>query len=561
MSADNSKLRDKHPRDFTRLSRRILHLANQKLMQTDFLHELSKVFLEYSGCSEVEICIKERTKYNVCRTRNSNLNTFSSDSVPLTSAQNQTPDDPASGGGLNGHDLTAVCHAFMTGDKSLNIFDQTKHRLFWTNDAPGSEINTEPNILSLLLLPISVNQEDIGLLVLKSEKADFFLKRNVLWYGEISELLGLAINQQLVQFELRERVKELSCLYNIARVAARPDLKLDEMLQGVVESMPPGWLYPEIAYGRIVFRKRSFMSAGLRRACHRQTAEILVNGEVCGLVEVVYTEEKPELDEGPFLKEERSLINAIARELSVIIERKLASLEKDRLREQLRHADRLATIGQLASGVAHELNEPLGSILGFAQLSQKCDNTPEQVIKDLEKIVNASLNARETIRKLLVFARQTPSRMVPVQLNKIIRECLELLAGRLVKEGITLELRLDENIPEIEADPPQLNQVLVNLIVNSMQAMPNGGELAIETTADENSVYLRVEDSGAGIDEDILKLIFVPFFTTKDVHEGTGLGLAVVHGIVISHGGSVKVESVKGWGSKFEIKLPVLNGS
>ena len=509
----------------------------------------------------MEICIRERNKYHVCRTRKSDINAFSLDSIPLSPAQTHPSRQTESGRSCSSGNLKTICHAFMTGDKSLNIFDNKNLRLYWTNHAADSEISVESNISSFLILPVSVNREDVGLLTLKSNRQNFFRENDIPWYSEISELLGLAINQQLVQFELRERVKELTCLYNIARVAARPDLQLDEMLQSVAEAMPPGWLYPETAYGRIIFKRREFMSPGLRRICHQQTADILVNGEVQGSVELVYTEEKPELDEGPFLKEERSLINAIARELSIIIERKLASREEDRLREQLRHADRLATIGQLASGVAHELNEPLGNILGFAQLSQKCDNTPAQVIKDLEKIVNASLNARETIRKLLVFARQQPSEMVPVQLNTIIRECIDLLAGRLRKEGIDLELRLDENIPKIEGDPPQLNQVLVNLVVNSMHAMPNGGDLTIETAADENNVYLRVEDSGAGIDEDILKLIFVPFFTTKDIDEGTGLGLAVVHGIVSSHGGEVDVESVKGRGSRFEIKLPVLNGS
>ena len=547
------------PRDFYKLSRRILYMANKKLMQIDFLHEVSKLFLDFSGCYEVEIFVRERTKYHIYRTRNSNINAFSLDSIPLTDTPPHSPDP--SGREIRPGNLRNICREFITGDRNAGIFDNSDQRLFWTNNTGESDIIAENDASSLLIMPISYDRSDLGLLLLKSDKLNFFREKEIHWYGEVIEMLGLAFNQQMAQFALRERVKELTCLFSIAKAAARHDLPLDEMLQNVVELLPPGWLYPEIAQGKITFKNKSYASSVIERESDKLTAGILVNGEICGQVEVIYCENKPELDEGPFLKEERSLINAIARELGIIIERKLAAAEKDKLREQLRHADRLATIGQLAAGVAHELNEPLGSILGFAQLSQKSEGAPEVVVQDLQKIVNASLNARETIKKLLVFARQTPSQMAPAKLNDIIKDCLDLLSGRLIREGITLNLALDENLPNVLADPSQINQVLVNLIVNSMHAMPGVGTLSIETKSDDSSVYILIEDTGIGMNDDVKKLIFVPFFTTKDVDQGTGLGLAVVHGIVISHGGTIKVESEIGRGSKFEIRLPVMNGS
>jgi signal transduction histidine kinase len=272
---------------------------------------------------------------------------------------------------------------------------------------------------------------------------------------------------------------------------------------------------------------------------------------------VVYLQRKPELDEGPFLKEERKLINALAREIAGYIERKQAEEERVALQEQLRHADRLATIGQLAAGVAHELNEPLGNILGFAQLASKTDQLPEQTLKDLNRIIDASLQAREIIKKLMIFARQMPTKRLPVDVNKLIEEGLYFFEMRCVKSGIDLQCVLNPQLPNVIGDQLALNQVLVNLVVNAIQAMPEGGTLIIRTSAVEDRVHIKVEDTGHGMSQETMKKIFIPFFTTKDVNEGTGLGLAVVHGIITSHGGKINVSSTPGKGSLFDVILPV----
>ena len=271
---------------------------------------------------------------------------------------------------------------------------------------------------------------------------------------------------------------------------------------------------------------------------------------------MVYLEDKPEFVVGAFLKEERSLIDAVAREVALIVERKEAEQEKSKLESQLIHADRLATIGQLAAGVAHELNEPLGSILGFAQLARKSLEQPERAERDIEKIVTASLYAREVIKKLMVFARQMPPRKTQVNLNQVVAEGLYFLEARCARKGIEVVRQFASDLPEVTADHSQLIQVLVNLVVNAVQAMPEGGTLTISTRANNASVSLVVEDTGAGMDDEVRKQIFLPFFTTKDVDEGTGLGLAVVHGIVTSHGGSIEVDSRVGHGTRFTIRLP-----
>jgi two-component system NtrC family sensor kinase len=356
---------------------------------------------------------------------------------------------------------------------------------------------------------------------------------------------------------LRERVKELTCLYGIAQLAARPGQTLEEVLQDLVGFLPPAWQYPEITAARIVLDGNSHATRSFRETPWKQAAPIIVESARRGEVEVVYLEERPELDDGPFLKEERSLIDTVARQVSLIIERRETEEEKGKLQNQLRQADRLATIGLLAAGVAHELNEPVGNILGFAQLAKKCTGLPPQAKEDIEKIEAASLHAREVIKNLLIFARQMPPQKTQVNLNQVLTYGLGLFETRCAKSGVELTRSLAPDLPDIIADPSQINQVLVNLVVNALQAMPNGGRLTIRTLADKDHVFLIVEDTGVGMSKAVMEQICMPFYTTKDVGEGTGLGLAVVHGIVTSHGGSLEIESEEGKGSRFTIQLPV----
>lgn len=356
---------------------------------------------------------------------------------------------------------------------------------------------------------------------------------------------------------LRERVKELTCLYGIAQVAADTDALLDSSLRKIVDLLPPAWQYPEICSARIVLDGCFYATPGFREDLPTQSADIVIAGVPRGMVQVAYSEPVPELDDGPFLKEERSLIDAVARQVAVIVERRQARDERKRLQDQLDHADRLATIGMLAAGVAHELNEPLSSILGFAQLARKSPDLSDQTKQDLKKIEAAALHAREVIRKLLVFSRQMPPEKKRANLNDVIDEGLFLLASRCAREGITCVRSLSPDLPEIVADPGQINQILVNLVVNAVQAMPQGGRLTVATFADAGHVVLAVEDTGVGMSESVLGRIFIPFFTTKDVGQGTGLGLPVVHGIVTSHGGLISATSTPGQGSRFEVRFPI----
>jgi two-component system NtrC family sensor kinase len=373
------------------------------------------------------------------------------------------------------------------------------------------------------------------------------LERDLARHGDIFD----------TEAKLRERVKELGCLYQVLRLAEQHDTSIHEVLQGVAELLPPAWQYPEIAHGRLVLDGREYSTSAPRGIAARMTAEIVVSGRARGTVEVIYDQDRATLHEGPFLEEERHLIAALAREVSRLVERHEARAEKQSLEEQVRHANRLATIGQMAAGVAHELNGPLGNILGFAELAEQNSDDPTSVRGDLGKIIKACLHARKIVNKLRLFARQTPAARQLTDLNEIVREGLYFLETHSPKRGVTITRDLEPNLPRIEADPGQLHQVLTNLTVNALQAMPAGGAMTIRTRQCEEAVCLSVEDTGEGMTEQVMGQIFVPFFTTKDVDQGTGLGLSVVHGIVSAHGGNVRVESSPGVGSVFEVLLPV----
>jgi len=365
-------------------------------------------------------------------------------------------------------------------------------------------------------------------------------------------------DKTMAEAALRERLKELSCLYEVVRLAAeQQDGSLEDILQGIADLLPSAWQHTDIAEARVTLDGRDFPTRGFVESDWKQASEIIVDGKIRGRVEVVYLKSRHVAFEGPFLREERNLIDALAAEVSGIVERYHARSERARLEEQILHADRLATIGQLAAGVAHELNEPLSNILGFAQLAAKTPELPDEARSDLEKIVSASMHAREIVRKLRLFARQTPARREEVNLNDTVSEGLYFIESRCAKQGIRIERRIAPDLPPMEADPSQLHQVLTNLTVNAIQAMPDGGSLVIETGLDGDQAVLIVEDTGEGMSEEVKRQIFLPFYTTKDVDQGTGLGLSVVDGIVQTHGGSIKVATSPGKGTRFEIRIPL----
>lgn len=360
------------------------------------------------------------------------------------------------------------------------------------------------------------------------------------------------------EFQLRERVKELECLYELSRIALKDENNLEAILSKTILIIPKAMQHPALAESRIVIGKDEHATTNFKKSIHKLSSALMLGKSIRGRVEVGYrTKLKGGAGNAPFLPEEKKLIKAVASELSLLVRRIITEGEKQKLQNQLKQLERLAFVGELSAGIAHELNEPLGRILGFAQLIKKAGGLNGQQEEDIERIVKASLYTREIIKKLMIFSRQMPQQIIQVNLNEVVANTLYFIDVRFQSQQIKLVSNLDPNLPNIQADAVQMSQVLVNLTTNAIHAMPTGGQLTIITRKKRGGVSLVIKDSGHGMTSEVKKKIFEPFFTTKPVGQGTGLGLSVVQGIVTAHNGKITVTSSPGKGAKFELLFPL----
>jgi len=229
---------------------------------------------------------------------------------------------------------------------------------------------------------------------------------------------------------------------------------------------------------------------------------------------------------------------------------------------QLIQAEKMSALGQLAGGLAHEINNPLSGILGLTQLVLENLDPASQNHTDLKEIEKAVFRCKKIIVSLLSFSRQEKTRMEPVSMNEVIEETLTLCARQLELQRVKINRQFSPGLPLVNADFQQLMQVFLNLLTNARDAMPDGGELTITTNllkdpAGRELLISSVSDTGGGIDPEILGRIFDPFFTTKPVGKGTGLGLSVCLGIISRHNGYIKAHSMPGAGSTFTVTIPV----
>jgi signal transduction histidine kinase len=236
--------------------------------------------------------------------------------------------------------------------------------------------------------------------------------------------------------------------------------------------------------------------------------------------------------------------------------------ETDQLRQQLLQAQRLSSVGALASSVAHEFNNILTTIINYAKMAQRPTTDDKSRAQCLERILKGSQRAATIISSMLGFARNNGTQREPTDIVAMVEEVLLLTDKDLSKHRIQVEKKYDGR-PEAYVVPGQLEQVLLNLIINARQAMPRGGRLRVEVRQNTATqmVEIRITDTGTGISPDRLRLIFEPFYTTKEPdehgHGGTGLGLSVCRQIIEQHHGRIRVESVVGRGSTFTVKMPM----
>lgn len=259
------------------------------------------------------------------------------------------------------------------------------------------------------------------------------------------------------------------------------------------------------------------------------------------------------------LKDRRDEIGELQKSFLWMLQRlREAGREHKKTVEVLSQTEKMVAIGRLAAGVAHEINNPLsGMTLCFKNLMET--NVDNLTREKLVMAINDGLQKiKNIVGHLLDFSRMTVTEKTPEDLNNLINRLLVLLNYPASKKNIEIINDLSDDIPEILIDENKMSQVFMNIMINAVQAMDDGGRLTIRTKADDGFCVVSIEDTGAGISPDIMSRIFDPFFTTKGIGEGTGLGLSVSKGIVEQHGGMIEVDSEVGAGTTFKIKLPLV---
>ena len=237
------------------------------------------------------------------------------------------------------------------------------------------------------------------------------------------------------------------------------------------------------------------------------------------------------------------------------LENKVIELREKQSR--LVEAEKLASIGILATGIAHELNNPLTSVLTFSHLM--LEDLPKEApyYEKIKIMARETERARNIVRQLLSFAKETPLNTMKININRPVTEIIDSLIAQGIFRDIELTLNLSDTLPEIYADPARIGQVVLNILLNAVHAITPQGRIEVTTRVMDNFLEIIFSDTGCGISEEHITKIFDPFFTTKELHKGTGLGLAVSYGIIKKHGGEIRVESSVGKGSTFIVRLPV----
>lgn len=376
-----------------------------------------------------------------------------------------------------------------------------------------------------------INVEQCGLLLLDDEGR--YLEHKSPAFGLTGEAIA----------DIRVTIDEVLKLY--AAHSRRPIIVNDPG----TEDVPPALLGPSSA------AVRNMLLGWVRH-----------EGSVTGIIRLANKKE------GEFSEESARLIAIISNNISVAIENarlyedlKAQMLELRQTQEQLVQAAKLAAIGELASNVAHEINNPLTSIMGYAELiKEESDN--ETIMRDLEIIEKESMRARDIVQQLLEFARRRPLEIRELDLNGLLREVITLACIQIKDSRIRIVERYAD-LPSIMGDQNQLKQVFINLLNNAVHALegpetpaadapPRPKDITITTGRKDSTVFVEIADTGHGIPADVIPKIFEPFFTTKR-EKGTGLGLSITYKIIESHGGRIDVRSQEGTGTRFTIILPI----
>lgn len=391
-------------------------------------------------------------------------------------------------------------------------------------------------------------------------------------------------------YELSERVKELRCLYEIDEICVRRESTLEEILKGTVRIIPPGYQYPKITGSCITFEDKKFKTRNFRETKWMQKENIITDGQKAGSVNVCYSEKKPELDEGPFFKEERNLINAIAKRLGQTIERyqAVATLRRNRNHLDMLVKERTAELQQtiekleearrdveaatrakseFLANMSHELRTPLNSIIGFSEIMADGLTGPltDEQKEYLNDILESGRHLLELINDVLdlskIEAGKTELEVNKFSLKGLLDRSLAVFRNQAADRNITILSDIPEIIGEVTADDRRTKQIIFNLLSNALKFTPDGGKVGITAHRMDKKIQITVWDTGVGIAKKDLKNLFKPFQQLEtgltEKVPGTGLGLNLSKKLVELQGGKIWVESKRGQGSKFSFTIPI----
>ena len=359
-----------------------------------------------------------------------------------------------------------------------------------------------------------------------------------------------------VEAALKERIKELTCLYEVSSIIGNTDAEsLEDTLKAITLSLQKAFQHPEKTTLSIITGDFS-ISSNINKFENGRSIQSELN---------IFNENKGQLiahldasdtEQDTFLPEEQLLLDNIALKLGSLLEHIEIKKNEISLRRQMQHVGRLEILGEITAGIAHEINTPLANILGFAELIKSDLKANKQSSEDLDKIIQNAIFSREVVKKLMFFACEMPQEKKLINSVPTIKNAINLLDATFRKEEVKYIVKIDDEEMWLRADPIQLQQIIFNLLINAIYFSPKNGLVTIEAKTTKTAIVLTISDEGKGFNTSDLAKVFQPFFTTKPIGEGSGLGLSVVHGIVASHKGSIVAKNNKNKGAIFTITLP-----